>query len=115
MSEATYTRHQLVTEAAQNLLLIGDGGLLEDEHEDYIDMKVDALFAQLAADSIIEIDDDDEIPAEYFTALGKLLANDCATKFGVQYSSDVKLTFERQLSKTAASRPTSETMRSLYY
>lgn len=109
------TRAQLVQEAAENLLLVTAGNSLDAEDAELIDGKVDALFAQLRVDGIVDIDDEDAIPDEYFDALGQLLANMCASKFGQGYSEDRKMIFEKHLRRTASTRPTYETLKATYY
>lgn len=111
----TKTRAQLVTEAAECLQLIAAGQPLEDDDEDVIDGLVDVLVEQLAADNVVEIEDLTEIPAKYFKALGELLANACATKFGMPYDPNKKQVFEAQLKKTASASPTYETLKAVYY
>lgn len=115
MPDATKTRAELVTEAAECLGIIGTGQSLEDEDENVIDRKVDPLLEQLAADQIVEIEDEAEIPSKYFKALGELLANASATAFGMPYSEEKKRVFEGQLKKTASSGPTYEILNTTYY
>lgn len=111
----TYTRAELVTEAAECLQLIGSGQSLESEDSDKIDGQVDALIEQLSADEVITIDDLSVIPARYFKALAELLGNSASTKFGLPYDPGKKQVFEAQLKKTASSRPTYETLRTDYF
>ena len=111
----TKTRAQLVAEAAECLQIVGAGQSLDDEDADLIDGKVDTLIEQLSVDEVVEIDNVEEIPSEYFDALGQLLANSCATKFGLPYDPGKKATFEAQLVRLTASRPTRERLETEYY
>lgn len=115
MPEQTKTRAQFVTEAAECLGIIGSGQSLEDEDQDKIDGKVDALLARLSVDGVVDISDAEEIPVEYFDALAELLANNCATKFGLPYSEEKKIVMERTLRRTASSKATHEVQRSEYF
>ena len=111
----TKTRAQLVNEAADCLEIVPTGNSLAAEDGAKIDEKVDSLLERLAADEVVDIADANEIPACYFDALGELLANNCATKFGKKYSEEVKTVFERQLRRTVAPRATLEVLRTEYF
>lgn len=115
MPEATKTRAELVTEAADCLMIVSAGNSLEAEDRAVIDGQVDPLLGQLLADGICEIADDGAIPVQYFKALGELLANASATKFGLQYSADKKAFFESQLLRSTATRPTYQTLKAEYF
>lgn len=109
------TRVQLVNEALANLNEVGSGQSPEAEDQQYVDVKVDGLFAQLATDLIVSVDDEDAIPDEWFNPLAQLLANECATKFSQQYDPGKKAVFEAQLRRLAASRPTYEIQKAQYF
>lgn len=80
----TKTRAQLVELAADELLLTSEGNSLEDAYEDKIDARVDLLFGELLARGVVDVDNEDEIPAEWCGPLAELLANECAVAFGKQ-------------------------------
>ena len=112
---ATKTREQLVNEALKNLQVVGAGQEPDDEDYDEVDDKVESLVAQLAADEVCDVADLSEIPAEWFDALAELLANSCATKFGLQYNADKKGFFEKMLRRATAPRATLEVLRTEYF
>lgn len=109
------TRAELVTEAAECLMIIGSGQSLEDEDQEKIDSAVDPLVDQLSADGIVTITDTDAIPGEYFKALAELLAVSVSTKFGQPYSQANKDIFEKQLRRTVAVRPSYEVSQADYF
>lgn len=111
----TYTRAQLVTEAAECLQIIGAGQSLDAGDGAKIDAKIDSLIERLSADEVVDIPDLAEIPAVYFEALAELLANSVSTKFGLPYSEDKRRVFEAQLRRTAAGEPSLETLRTEYF
>ena len=111
----TKTREELVNEALKNLQAVVAGNEPEDEDYDEVDGKVDTLVAQLAVDEICDVSDLDEIPAEWFDALAELLANNCSTKFGQQFSGDKKNFFEAMLKRANASKPSYETLATEYF
>jgi hypothetical protein len=111
----TKTRLQLVNKAIQKLQVVGSGQEAEDDDLGLIDDAFDTLVDQLAADSICEIADEDEIPGEWFDALAELLANSCAAEFGVEFNPVKKEFFEKRLRRVTASLPTYESTESEYY
>lgn len=112
---ASYNRGELINAAAKCLKIVGSGQSLEDEDQQEIDAKVDGLIAQLREDGIVDISDEDEIKPSYFSALAELLANVCASTFGMEYSEDKKFVFERQLRRVTAATPTYETVKAEYF
>jgi hypothetical protein len=110
---ATRTRAHLITAVGKRF--VGTGQSLEDEDQDTIDEKIDPLLAQLSGDSIITIDNDNEIPLEYFNPLVELLTNVCGPDFGQPYSEEAKRVFEAQLRRTASAKATNEVLRTVYY
>lgn len=80
---ATKTRDELVRMAADNLMIIGTGQSFEDEDREKIDGLVDVLFGELSARGVCDVDNEDEIPAEFCGALAELLANEAAPAFGL--------------------------------
>jgi hypothetical protein len=111
----TKTREELVNEALKNMQAVDAGQEPEDEDYDEVDSRVDTLFAQLGADEICTIGNEEEIPGEWFDALAELLANVCATKFGMQFSADKKAYFEQMIRRVAQARASYETMTAEYF
>lgn len=111
----TKTRTQLVHEALKNLQAVGAGQTPDDEDYDEVNDKVDSLIAQLAADEVCDVDNDEEIPAEWFDALAELLANACSTKFGQQYSHEKRMSFEKMLRRTNSASPSYEVVETDYF
>lgn len=109
------TRIELVNEALKNLVIVGAGQEPDTEDFDEVDAKVDGLLAQLRVDEICFVANDDEIPDEWFDPIAELLANNCASKFGQQYSLDKKTVFEQLLRRLTASRTTYQPMQSEYF
>lgn len=80
-----------------------------------IETYVGPLVAQLEADQIVSIPDTDEIPDEYFMPLARLLANVAGPRFGSPMNEQAKMVDERALRRLTASKPTYETLRTVYY
>lgn len=80
---ATRTRNDLVNEALANLGILAAGQTAAAEDFEAVDGKVDALVAWLEAVDIIDIDDIDAIPPEWFGPLAVLLADEAALMFGL--------------------------------
>lgn len=104
----TKSRTQLVNEAASKLQAVGSGQAVEAEDQATIDDKVDPLILQLAVDSICNVDNDEEIPGEWFDAIACLLANNCADDFGKEYDPAKKALYEAQLRRLTAPKTTRE-------
>lgn len=79
----TRTRNDLVNEALANLGILAAGQNANAEDFEAVDGKVDALVAWLEAVDIIDIDDIDAIPPEWFNPLAVLLADEAALMFGL--------------------------------
>ena len=78
------TRNDLVNEALMNLGVLAAGQSPDAEDFQAVDGKVDALYARLEAQDLIDLDNTvDEIPAEIFNQLAVLLADDAALEFGL--------------------------------
>lgn len=111
----TKTREELVNEALKNLQAVGAGQEPSDGDYDEVDAKVETLTDQLSADEVCDVSDLDEIPGEWFDALAELLANNCASKFGLQFSADKKEYFEKMLRRATASRASLEVLKTEYF
>lgn len=115
MVELTKTRQQLKERAATELGFLPSNATLSDEDSDTLDNLVDPLVMQLDADGVVSIGDTDAIESTYFIPLARLLANEAAPSFGQEYSLDKKSLNEGILRRLTATKPTGETLRSLYY
>jgi hypothetical protein len=100
------TRQQLKERAAKDLGVLQPGEVLANEDDDTIDGLVDPLIAQLLADDIVYIDDDDAIDVKYFIPLARLLANMAGPDFGSPVNEDAKKADEGILRRLSSSRPT---------
>lgn len=109
------TRAELVSEAAKKLQILEAGQTLAAEDSVDIDGRIPGLFAQLAADEICVVGDEDDIPDQWLDPLAGLLANMAASTYGKPYSPDVKEVLERQLRRMNASRPTGEPQQAEHY
>jgi hypothetical protein len=115
MSDTTKTRTDLIERAATELGVLPSGQPLADEDAATLGALVDPLMRQLALDDVVDIGDDDAIPAEFFLPLARLLANEASPSFGIGYSLDAKLENERQLRRLTGARPTRERQKATYY
>jgi hypothetical protein len=78
------TRNDLVNEALMNLGVLAAGQSPDAEDFQAVDGKVDALYARLEAQDIIDLDNTvDQIPHEIFNQLAVILADDAALEFGL--------------------------------
>jgi hypothetical protein len=78
------TRNDLVNEALMNLGVLAAGQSPDAEDFAAVNGKVDALYARLEHQDIIDLDNSvDEIPSEIFNQLAVILADDAALEFGL--------------------------------
>lgn len=105
MVDITKTRSQLKERAAKDLGIIEPGETLSTEDGDTFDGLIDPLIAQLSADDIITIQDDEAIEVEYFLPLARLLANIAGPDFGSPINEEAKRADEAVLKRMAATRP----------
>lgn len=115
MPDLSKTRDQLIERAAKNLGIIEPGEALSTEDYDTFDGLVDPLIAQLAADQIVYIDNDEEIANEYFMPLARLLANMAGPDFGSAINEEAKRTDENTLKRLTATKPTYAAAEGQYY
>jgi hypothetical protein len=115
MVDITKTRTDLIERAATALGALPSGQSLSPEDRATIDNLVDPLVSQLSADFIVQIQDTDAIPVEYFLPLATLLANEAGPSFGQPFSLEVKLINEATLYRIAAMRPTYEILATTYF
>lgn len=104
--ETERNRAEVVREAADKLRIVGTGQELEADHAEQLDRALDPLFAQLAADGICNVANENHIPVEWFDAIAGLLANVCASAGGTTFDPRIKEYYEMQLKRLNSSRPT---------
>jgi hypothetical protein len=109
------TREQTVEQAAKFNKLIDTAGTFEASDEAAIDGYFEPLIAQLRVDEVCDVDDEDEIPDEWFIALANLLANLSGPEFGIEYNPQKKATLEAELRRLTSAKPTYETLSTNYY
>jgi hypothetical protein len=105
MPDLSKTRTQLIERAAKDLGIIEPGETLSSEDSDTFDGLVDPLIAQLSADGIVTIQDDEAIENEYFLPLARLLANVAGPDFGSPINEQAKAVDEQILRRLASTRP----------
>lgn len=115
MPDVFRTREDAVNQAAKELHVWSVGQDLDADDYNTIDEHFDGLVAQLMADEIFTLGNDDEIPAEIFGPFTKLLANAAAGDFYQQYSEEAKRTFESQIRRIMGGRPTYEVLPMDYF
>ncbi len=112
---ATKTLAELKVEAFGILTGMDPSQTPEVEDIDTIGQYVDPLFAQLAADQICLVQDQEEIPLEYFMPLARLLANVAGPRFGQAMNAEARIADENALRRLTGNKPTYETLRVVYY
>lgn len=115
MVDLTKTRSQLIERAAKDLGIIEPGETLSAEDQETFDGLVDPLIAQLNADSIVYIQDDEAIEVEYFLPLARLLANIAGPDFGSPINEAAKMQDEQTLRRMSSAKPSYETMKVEYF
>lgn len=111
----TKTRADLVNQALSNLGVLGAGQTASTEDYDSVDSHVDQTFASLEARDIATIDNEDEIPAEWFQALSSILADDAAAEFGTASNPALVLQAETTLRQINRGKPTYAPLRVDYF
>ena len=79
----TRTRRDLVDAALANLGILAAGQTADAEDFEAVDDHVEPLLAWLENAEILDLDNVDEIPLEFFSPLSVLLADDAALEFGL--------------------------------
>ena len=115
MVDLTKTRSQLIERAAKDLGIIEPGETLSAEDQDTFDGLVDPLIAQLSADGIVGIQDDEAIEFEYFLPLARLLANIAGPDFGSPINEAAKMEDEKTLRRMSAAKPSYEVLKVDYF
>ena len=117
----TRTRNDLVNQAAANLGILSAGQNLNAEDFEAIDGMIDQLVAWLEAVEIIDIDNIEEIPPEWFNPLAVLLADEAALMFGLPGvphppgEADPTVVAIDKLRLTTYGRPTYERLKQEYF
>jgi len=115
MVDITKTRSQLIERAAKDLGIIEPGETLAAEDQDTFDGLLDPLLAQLSADGIVYIQDDEAIENQYFLPLARLLANIAGPDFGSPINEDAKMQDEKTLRRLTTAKPSFETLKTEFY
>lgn len=115
MVDITKTRSQLIERAAKDLGIIEPGETLSAEDQETFDGLVDPLIAQLSADEIVYIQDDEAIEVQYFLPLARLLANVAGPDFGSPINEAAKLQDEATLRRITSTRPSYEPQEGNYF
>lgn len=117
----TRTRRELVVAALANLGILAAGQDPSAEDFEAVDDHVDPMVAWLEATDILDIDDIDAIPPEWFSPLSIILADDAALEFGLpgvprpQGQPDPKDVAIDMIRLTTYGRPTYERLKQEYF
>jgi len=100
----SYTREQLITAALQTIQRLGVGRDMTDEDRDHIDLRIEAIVADLAARDIYAVADAGEVTptggdfdAAAFLHLARFIAAEVSPDFGVPYDEAMQSRAERRL------------------
>lgn len=115
MTDIYKTRAQLIERALKSIGALEPGEAPSSEDYDTVDDLIDPLIAQLAEDEVINIQDPDQIELAVFLPLARLLANAAGPDFGSPINEDAKMRDENTLRRLAASEPTGEVLKTVYY
>lgn len=77
------TRDDLARKALANLGVLAAGQPPDPEDFSYVDNDLDSIMRTLAALDIVYVPDLDNIPSIWFEPLADIVADQCATKFGL--------------------------------
>lgn len=115
MVDLTKTRSQLKERAAKDLGIIEPGETLSAEDDETFDGLVDPLIAQLSADGIVTIQDDEAIEVEFFLPLARLLANIAGPDFGSPINEAAQMADEKTLRRLNATKPSFEVLKTEFF
>jgi hypothetical protein len=115
MVDTVKTRAQLIERAGAAIGVKEPGEALSTEDYNTFDNLVDPLIAQLSADGIYYVQDDNEIPVEIFIPLANLLGNMAGPDFGSPINEEAKQRDEKTLQRIASTRPTYSVMKGQYF
>ena len=108
------TADNLVYEVAAILGKAVAGEALGQPEYDTIDNNIDPVLAEI--ESIVYVGDRDDIPDRYFQTIARLVAVHSAAKFSNAPVDLVEVTkHENRLRDLAASQPTYQTQKAVYY
>ncbi len=110
----TKTADDLVYEVAAILGKAVAGEALGQPEYDTIDNNIDPVLAEI--ENIVYVGDRDDIPDRYFQTIARLVAVHSAAKFNNAPVDLVEVTkHENRLRDLAASQPTYQTQKAVYY
>lgn len=114
----TKTRAELVTRALLKLEVIGEGQSPSAGESEKADSVVDGLIASLRSRDIVDVEDVEEIPIEWFEQLADCLAYASGSDFG--RGGDTVLLGKKQMAESelrvmTSGGPTYEVMRAEYF
>lgn len=115
MVDTIKTRTQLIHRALAAIGALEPGEAPSTEDFNTMDNLVDPLIAQLSADSVVYIDNPEEIPVEYFIPLANLLGNMAGPDFGSPVNDDAKSRDEATLKRITSTRPTYDVLQGSYF
>jgi len=115
MPDTFKTRAQLIERAAAAIGVKEPGEALSSEDYDAFDNLVDPLIAQLSADGVAYIENDEEIPVEYFVPLANLLGNMAGPDFGSPVNDQAQARDEATLRRLASTKPTYARLKMQYF
>lgn len=108
------TADNLVYEVAAILGKAVAGEALGQPEYDTIDNNIDPVLAEI--ENIVYVGDRDDIPDRYFQTIARLVAVHSAAKFSAAPVDLVEVTkHENRLRDLAASQPTYQTQKAVYY
>jgi hypothetical protein len=115
MADTFKTRTQLIERALKSIGALEPGEAPSPEDYDTVDGLIDPLLAQLAADQVIYIQDDDAIELQFFLPLARLLGNAAGPDFGSAINEEAKKIDEQVLRRLTATRPTYQAQEGEYF
>lgn len=113
--DSTKNRRALVDEALSNLGALVVGQTPSNEDLSTVDGMVDAFLRQLASDQVVTIANDEEIPADIFLPLGRLLANLAGPKYGLAINRESEIVDRAEIKRIIAARPTYEVLQTEFF
>ena len=100
---------------AEHITVIGSGQSPDAEDAASIDAAIDGVLGDLAARDVVEVADDDAIPAEWFEDLAEIVAQTCARDFGRPKDQAEIERAERALVKNGTPGPTYQRQTTEYF
>lgn len=115
MVDVVKTRDQLLERAGIGLGLMQPGEPLSTEDYATLDDLLDPILAQLAADRIIYIQDDDAIELAVFLPLAAVLSNMAGPSFGSPINDEALARDHQTLRRINSTQANTETVKAVYY